>query len=151
MLMLSKKMIFAIEAVVDIAYHSNGLPVQSQAINKRQRIPNRYLEQALQQLVRADILSGVRGPRGGYNLARERCRISVGDIVRVVGTLETTTKLGNGRCRSEMSGKIITPMCQELQASMMKRLDLITIDDLCNKAVERGVERKGYRNLDFTI
>ena len=149
--MLSKKMIFTIEAVVDIAYHSNGLPVQSQAINSRQRIPNRYLEQALQQLVRANILSGVRGPRGGYNLARERRQISVGDIVRVVGTLETATKLGNGRFRSEISGKIITPMCQELQASMMERLDLITIDDLCNKAIEKGIESKGHHNLDFSI
>ena len=94
MLRLSKKMIFAIEAVVDIAYHSSGQPVQSQEITRRQNIPRRYLEQALQKLVRAHVLTGVRGPRGGYNLARERRRISVGDIVRVVRDLETGTELG---------------------------------------------------------
>ena len=93
MLRLSKKMIFAIEAVVDIAYHSSGQPVQSQEITKRQNIPRRYLEQALQQLVRAHVLKGVRGPRGGYSLARERRRISVGDIVRVVRDLENGTDL----------------------------------------------------------
>ncbi|MEK9676848.1 MAG: Rrf2 family transcriptional regulator, partial [Rhodospirillaceae bacterium] len=93
MLRLSKKMVFAIEAVVDIAYHSSGLPVQSREITRRQGIPQRYLEQALQQLVRSGILTGTRGPRGGYNLARERRRISVGDIVRIVRTMETAADL----------------------------------------------------------
>ena len=151
MLRLSKKMIFAIEAVVDIAYHSSGLPVQSQAITRRQGIPNRYLEQALQHLVRANILTGIRGPKGGYNLAREQRRITVGDIVRVVGSPETTAEINNGRNGSEISGKVTTPMWLELQASIMDRLDLITIDDLCKRAIERGVESEGHRNLDFTI
>ena len=51
-------------------------------------LPRRYLEQVLQQLVRAGILKGVRGPRGGYRLARERRRVSVGEVVRVVQGLE---------------------------------------------------------------
>ena len=110
MLRLSKKMIFAIEAVVDIAYHSSGQPVQSQEITRRQNIPRRYLEQALQKLVRANVLTGVRGPRGGYNLARERRRISVGDIVRVVRDLETGTDLDSGNPGSELTAKVITPM-----------------------------------------
>ena len=90
MLRLSKKMLFAIEAVVDIAYHAGSQPVQSRDITRRQGIPRRYLEQALQQLVRANLLTGVRGPRGGYNLARERRRISVGDIVLVMRNMEQT-------------------------------------------------------------
>ena len=50
MLKLSKKMLFAIEAVVDIAYHAAGETVQSRDITERQGIPKRYLEQTLQQL-----------------------------------------------------------------------------------------------------
>ena len=57
---------FAIEAVVDIAYNAADTPVQSKDIATRQNIPRRYLEQVLQQLVREGVLSGVRGPRGGY-------------------------------------------------------------------------------------
>ena len=72
MLRLSKKLLFAIEAVVDIAYNAGAAPVQSKEITRRQRIPQRYLEQVMQQLVRAGVLKGVRGPRGGYRLARER-------------------------------------------------------------------------------
>ena len=60
MLRLSKKMWFTIEAVVDIAFHAGGQPVQSNQITRRQGIPKRYLEQALQQLVRAGILAGIR-------------------------------------------------------------------------------------------
>ena len=151
MLRLSKKMIFAIEAVVDIAYHSSGQPVQSQEITRRQDIPRRYLEQALQQLVRANILTGVRGPKGGYNLARERRRISVGDIVRVVRNLETGSDMDGTDPGSELSAKVITPMWQNLQTSMMEKLDGISIDDLCTQANNAGVESEGRQNLDFSI
>ena len=50
MIRLSKKMLFAIEAVLDIAYNAAAVPVQSSEITKRQGIPRRYLEQVLQQL-----------------------------------------------------------------------------------------------------
>ena len=63
---LSKKTMFAIEAVLDVAFHVGEHPVRSGDITERQRIPKRYLEQVLQHLVRAGILAGKRGPRGGY-------------------------------------------------------------------------------------
>ncbi len=69
---LSKKTMFAIEAVLDVAFHVGEHPVRSGDITERQRIPKRYLEQVLQHLVRAGILNGKRGPRGGYRLGRER-------------------------------------------------------------------------------
>ena len=88
MFRLTKKMIYALEAVVDVAYNGRTGPVQSRDITRRQEIPQRYLEQVMQQLVRAGILKGVRGPKGGYNLARERRRVSVGEIVRVVNSMD---------------------------------------------------------------
>ena len=84
MLRLTKKLIFAIDAVVDVAYNAAETPVQSKEIAQRQGIPRRYLEQVLQNLVKAEILYGVRGPRGGYRLSRERRRISLGEITRIV-------------------------------------------------------------------
>ena len=95
MLTLSNKIMYSIEAVVDIAYHSNGRPVQSQRISSRQLTPGRYLEQSLQKLVKGKILTGVRGRRGGYQLARERRRISVGEIVRIITDLDTENVLEN--------------------------------------------------------
>ena len=81
---LSKKTMFAIEAVLDVAFHVGERPVRSGDITERQRIPKRYLEQVLQHLVRAGILSGKRGPRGGYRLGRDRGRLTLGEVVRVV-------------------------------------------------------------------
>ena len=88
MLKLSRKTLLALEAVIDIAFNARPEPVQAKEITARQGVPQRYLEQVMQQLVRAGILKGVRGPRGGYRLARERRRISVGDVVRVAESIE---------------------------------------------------------------
>jgi Rrf2 family protein len=96
----SKKLVLTLTAVTDIAYHGGAEPVQSQDIARRLSLPRRYLEQVMQQLVRAGILRGVRGPRGGYRLARERRRVSVGDVVRVVRGIEDIAQqddLGPGR------------------------------------------------------
>ncbi len=144
-------MLFAIEAVLDIAFHAGSEAVQSREITRRQGIPRRYLEQALQQLVRQDILIGVRGPRGGYRLARERRRISVGDIVRVVRNMETTDDTVNDTPGSPLGRDVVRPLWQELQDEIMERLDSITIDDLCIRADRAGVVSEGRKHLDFSI
>jgi len=151
MLRLSKKMLYAIEAVVDIAYHAGGQPVQSREITERQGIPRRYLEQALQHLVRANILTGIRGPRGGYNLARERRRITVGEIVRVVRRMEAAEDPLQSDDGSVLADKVIRPLWHDLQSDFMDRLDNISVEDLCQKANTAGVESEGRRNIDFTI
>ena len=151
MLTLSNKIVYSIEAVVDLAYHSNGQPVQSQRISSRQRTPGRYLEQSLQKLVKANILTGVRGPRGGYQLARERRRISVGEIVRIVTNLETENVVENTITDSEISGKVLNPMWGKIQNTTLEQLDKITIEDLCIKANERGIQSEGRQTLDFAI
>ena len=151
MLRLSKKMLFAIEAVVDIAYHAGSQPVQSRDITRRQGIPRRYLEQALQQLVRASLLTGVRGPRGGYNLARERRRISVGDIVRVMRNMEQAEDALEEDIGSELTQTVIRPLWREIQTDMMARLDEISIDYLCQQAQDNDVVSEGRQSLDFTI
>ena len=151
MLRLSKKMLFAIEAVLDIAYHAGSQPVQSREISRRQGIPRRYLEQALQQLVRNDILVGVRGPKGGYRLARERRRITIGDIVRVVRDMETAEDPLGEDTGSDLGVQIVRPLWQELQGEVMARLGGISVDDLCSEAHEKGIKSEGRENLDFSI
>lgn len=151
MLRLSKKMLFAIEAVLDIAYHAGAGPVQSREITRRQGIPRRYLEQALQHLVRKGLLLGVRGPRGGYRLARERRRISIGDIVRVVREMEAPNNLIEDTPGSALGHEVVRPLWLELQNDLMDRLDVLSVDDLCNRANKAGITSEGRRNLDFTI
>jgi Rrf2 family protein len=151
MLRLTKKMLFAIEAVVDIAYNAGTLPVQSSEITARQGIPRRFLEPVLQQLVRAGVLVGVRGPRGGYRLARERRRISLGEIVRVVRSLETAEDPIDDPAGAELGHKVVRPLWVELQDELMTRLDAITIEDLCMRAYNAGIAGEFGARLDFTI
>ncbi len=109
----------------------------------------RYLEQVMQQLVHAGILKGVRGPRGGYRLARERRRITVGEVVRVVGAMESADDpVTTGP--SELGEKVIAPLWEEVQTELMERLDKITIDDLCRRAEESGAAA-ALPSADFTI
>jgi Rrf2 family protein len=150
MLRLSRKTLLALEAVIDIAFNARPEPVQAKEITARQGVPQRYLEQVMQQLVRAGILKGVRGPRGGYRLARERRRISIGDVVRVAESIEDAED-DKARPRSELGLRIVAPFIQILQNDIMTRLDSVSIEDLCQRARAHGVDAENEVSADFTI
>jgi Rrf2 family protein len=150
MLKLSRKTLLALEAVIDIAFNARPEPVQAKEITARQGVPQRYLEQVMQQLVRAGVLKGVRGPRGGYRLARERRRISVGDIVRVAESVDDEEN-GSIEPHSALGARIVTPLIHSLQDEVMARLDAISIEDLCQQARAVGVDCGGQTNADFII
>jgi Rrf2 family protein len=149
MLKLSRKTLLALEAVIDIAFNARPEPVQAKEITARQGVPQRYLEQVMQQLVRAGILKGVRGPRGGYRLARERRRISVGDVVRVAESIEDDEERHTPR--SDLGMRIVAPFVATLQDELMVRLDSVSIEDLCQRARTAGVDAGTDASADFTI
>ena len=152
MFKLSRKTMLALEAVIDIAFNARPEPVQAKEITARQGVPQRYLEQVMQQLVRAGVLKGVRGPGGGYRLAKERRRISVGDVVRVAEAIEEQQdKDDDGAARSELGMSIVTPLIKSIQDDVMAQLDAITIEDLCQRARAAGVESGNGTSADFTI
>lgn len=139
MLRLSKKLLFAIEAVVDIAYHAGPAPVRSTDTSRRQGIPRRYLEQVLQQLVHHKVLTGQRGPRGGYRLARGPSEISVGEIIRIVRQLEGTGDPARDPEGSEIGLRVVRPLWTDMQQQMMERFDALTVENLCKMAEEKGI------------
>ena len=151
MFRLTKKMIYALEAVVDIAYNGRLIPVQSRDITKRQNIPQRYLEQVMQQLVRAKILKGVRGPKGGYRLCKERRRISVGEIVLVINELDKKTSQKEYLSSSTMGEKIINPLIHSLNAEILDKLNNISLQDLCEQAKGEGITEAKNDTFNYTI
>jgi Rrf2 family transcriptional regulator, iron-sulfur cluster assembly transcription factor len=142
MLKLTKKLALAVEAVVDIACHGTEEPVQSQGIAVRLSLPKRYLEQVMQQLVRAQILKGVRGPKGGYRLAREGRLISVGDILRVVRGEEDEEDVALASL-SELGQRVMLPFWESLEDGLMRRLDEVTVEDLRRQALMSDLDRVG--------
>ena len=142
MMRLTKKLLFGIEAVLDIAYNAGARPVQAAAITKRQGIPKRYLEQVLQALVRAGILAGQRGPKGGYRLAKDAGEISVADIVRIVRTIEVAPDPLDGAPASALGHQIVRPVWNDLQARQMAALESLTLAELIGRATTLGVARE---------
>jgi Rrf2 family transcriptional regulator, iron-sulfur cluster assembly transcription factor len=77
---LSNKGRYALQAVFDLAYHNAGRAAQIRDICDRQAIPARFLEQVFRDLKRAGLVRSKRGPRGGYELAREANEVRIGDV-----------------------------------------------------------------------
>jgi Rrf2 family transcriptional regulator, iron-sulfur cluster assembly transcription factor len=143
---LSEKSLLAVAAVVDVALHARGQPVAAKALAERHGLPPRHLEPVLQALVHAGILKGVRGPRGGYELARERRRISVAEIVGIAEAADEDTK----RKVPPLVGKVIGPAVAEAEKSFDAALGGVTIDKLCQAAERSGLTEPAY-GPDFTI
>jgi Rrf2 family transcriptional regulator, iron-sulfur cluster assembly transcription factor len=91
---LTTKGRFAVTAMVDLALRQNRGPVTLAAISERQHISLSYLEQLFGKLRRAALVSSVRGPGGGYNLAQPPASISVADIVSAVDEAIDATQCG---------------------------------------------------------
>ncbi len=150
MLRLSRKTMLALEAVLDVAYNARPDPVQSKDITARQGIPQRYLEQVMQQLVHQSVLKGVRGPKGGYTLARERRRITVGDVVRIIDRLAAEAD-SEPISKAELGDKVVAPLWAETQDAILSRLDEITMEDLCRRARKLDIAHGTRLKPDFNI
>jgi Rrf2 family iron-sulfur cluster assembly transcriptional regulator len=91
---LTTKGRFAVTAMLDLALHAEGGPVSLAGISARQKISLSYLEQLFGKLRRRQLVESVRGPGGGYNLARDAGDVSVADIVRAVEEPIDSTQCG---------------------------------------------------------
>lgn len=147
---LSKRSLLGIAAVVDVALYARPAPVAAKALAARHHLPPRHLETLLQGLVQANILKGVRGPRGGYELARERRKITVGEIVRTVIAL-SAADLEESGVPSKLVKKVIEPSVQKAAESFLTNLDAITVDDLCAAAVAARILEDEQAEGDFAI
>jgi Rrf2 family transcriptional regulator, iron-sulfur cluster assembly transcription factor len=145
---LSRRSLLAIAAVTDIALYARPMPVSAKALAARHKLPPRYLEPVLQALVRQGILKGVRGPRGGYELARERRRITAGDIVRIAMSAEE--EAAPPVPESRLATAVIAPVVQQGTEVFLAELDKVTVDDLCNRAQAEGAVEPASV-VDFTI
>jgi Rrf2 family protein len=152
---ISTKGKYSVRAVLDIAQHSTGSPVPLAAISKREGISLLFLEQLFQQLRKGDVVRSVRGPHGGYVLARDPAQITIGQIVRLIEPpLYTSSCFTNDgtvdNCRigeTCIGGAIWKQLAEHID----NFLDSITVADLCNKSkpeVVYGLRVKSKRILD---
>jgi Rrf2 family iron-sulfur cluster assembly transcriptional regulator len=127
---LTTKGRFAVTAMVDLAMRQNHGPVTLAAISERQHISLSYLEQLFGKLRRAKLVSSVRGPGGGYNLAQAPQSITVADIVVAVDEpLDATQCGGKENCHDEQ--RCMThDLWATLNEKMYDYLSSVTLADL---------------------
>lgn len=82
---LTSKGRYAVRAMLDLTFHSNGNPVRLQEISNRQAISLHYLEQLFRKLRTGKVVKSVRGPGGGYVLSRAMDEITIKDVLASVG------------------------------------------------------------------
>ena len=143
---IQKRIIYAIEAVLDIALNAGVNPVQNLAVAKRQGIPKRYLEQTLQILVKNNILVASRGPRGGYRLAKERRKIKILDIIKSVTIEKEVSEL----YKSKISKIIIQPLINKFLEESMVYLNKISVEDIYNQYKQKNKDNSN-KKVDFVI
>jgi len=98
---LTTKGRYAVTAMLDLAYHSGRKPVTLNDIARRQDISLSYLEQLFAKLRRAGMVTGVRGPGGGYRLSRPASEINIADIITAVDeSVDSTRCGGKGNCQN---------------------------------------------------
>lgn len=142
---LTTKGRFAVTAMVDLALrHTNG-PVTLSAISERQHISLSYLEQLFGKLRRHKLVSSVRGPGGGYNLAQPTSAMSVADIILAVDEpLDATQCAGKENCLDDR--RCMThDLWATLNTKMFEYLSSVTLQDLVDH--QRGKEVSVLKDL----
>jgi Rrf2 family iron-sulfur cluster assembly transcriptional regulator len=137
---LTTKGRFAVTAMIDLALRQGNGPVTLSGISQRQAISLSYLEQLFGKLRRHEIVESVRGPGGGYSLARKAEDVTVADIIIAVDEpLDATQCGGKGNCNGDDgSGRCMThELWATLNAKMVDFLDSVTLQDLVDQQKQK--------------
>ncbi len=132
-MILSTKGRYAVMAMVDLAVQQSDTPITLAQIADRQEIPLAYLEQLFARLRKAELVSSVRGPKGGYLLARAAERISIAEIVLASDESLEMTRCGTSReegCMSPSTRCLTHDLWEGLTKHIQEYLQAITLGDV---------------------
>ncbi len=126
---------YGLRAVLDLAVHDGGGPVQTREIAARQRIPEQFLEQLMASLRRAEVVRSTRGAGGGYSLAASPSKISVGDVLRALSGPLVPTELVSGEPdeSSAPEAAVVQGVWKTVQDALSKTCDTTTLQMLLDK------------------
>ncbi len=136
---LTTKGRFAVTAMADLAMRGGKAPVTLAAISERQKISLSYLEQLFGKLRRSNIVESVRGPGGGYYLARPSSKISIAEIVIAVDEpLDATRCGGLGNCQGEQQPCITHDLWMGLNQKIYSYLEEVSLQQLVESHTKRN-------------
>ena len=130
---LTTKGRFAVTAMLDLALHGTQGPVTLSGISERQKISLSYLEQLFGKLRRRELVESVRGPGGGYNLARDAALVTVADIILAVEEQIDSTQCGGRENCHENTRCMTHDLWEELNATVQGFLSGVTLSQLVER------------------
>ena len=144
---LSTKGRYAVMAMVDIAAHTEGKPIALADVAERQEISLSYLEQLFGKLRRGGLVKSVRGPGGGYLLARGVANTRIADIILSVDESIKTTRCTPGSptgCTSNKSRCLTHDLWEELGNHIFLYLSSVSLADVIDDRVlgSSGVQHR---------
>lgn len=137
---LTTKGRYAVMAMIDLAKHGEGRPVALADIAERQGISLSYLEQLFQKLRQAQLIKSVRGPGGGYLLAREATTMPVSDIIAAVDEPLRATRCAPGSprgCTGANERCLAHELWDELSEHIHMFLSSVTLYDVVEGRIQR--------------
>lgn len=137
MIRVSTRGRYALRAMVDLAQHAGPAPVLRQDLAERQGISSAYIAQIFRLLQDAGLVEGIKGPGGGYRLARDPALIRAGDVVQAVegpiAVTECTLPCDEQRpCCRRIEGCLTRPLWQRVSAVVTDTLNAVSLQDLCS-------------------
>jgi len=134
---LTTKGRFAVTAMIDLALRDGQGPVTLAGISERQRISLSYLEQLFGKLRRNKLVDSVRGPGGGYRLAKPMGEVSVVDIILAVDEPIDATQCGGKENCHDDQRCMTHDLWANLNAKIYDYLTLVTLEQLVTSQRQR--------------
>lgn len=148
---LTTKGRYAVTAMLDLAYHSGKKPVTLTDIARRQDISLSYLEQLFAKLRRAGMVTGMRGPGGGYQLSRPAHEINIADIIAAVDeSVDSTRCGGKGNCQNNqpcLTHELWAGLSEQIRAYLAG----ISLADLLSRQAVQAVADRQDREVQIKI
>ena len=149
---LTTKGRFAVTAMIDVAMHSGEGPVTLAGVSERQKISLSYLEQLFGKLRRHGLVDSVRGPGGGYNLARPADAVSVADIIVAVDEPIDATQCGGKENCQDDKRCMTHELWANLNAHIFAFLRSVTLEQLVRQQdKERVAVLQDHRSIERKV
>lgn len=142
---ISTKGRYALRLMLDLAVRGSGEPIRLKDVAQRQRISEKYLEQIISILNKAGYVRSVRGPQGGYTLAKAPGEYTAGMILRLTeGSLAPVDCVENGQGLCDMESECATQILwKKMNEAISEVVDNVTLEDL--------IEWQSARADDYVI
>ena len=143
---LSTRSVYGMRALVELGLTARRGPLSAAQIAKQQHLSVAYLEQLLHRLKVRGLVTSIRGPKGGYLLARKPAQVTVATIVSILdGEWSSAVQNGKGKDHPRHAERIAHAVFRCVHERLIKSLDQVTLQDLCDEVRSLSGEPLDHR------